>query len=94
MPLYCAGAQLVAHYPVSAIANGAGLNITCMSYLDHIDFGVVADREQVDDAWPFMDALRDAVDELDEAVLGKPAKRRTKRPAPAPPKASRPKSAS
>jgi WS/DGAT/MGAT family acyltransferase len=82
VPLYMAGAQLVAHYPVSAIAHGAGLNITCMSYLDHIDFGVVVDREQVDDAWPFIDHLRDALDEFDEVVCGKRPKRGKRPPAP------------
>src|SRR5918999_3728936 len=43
-PLYCAGAQLQANYPVSAIVDGVGLNITVLSYRDHIDFGIVADR--------------------------------------------------
>src|SRR3954469_3923571 len=57
-PLYLAGAQLQAHYPVSVVVDGVGLNITVMSYRDHLDFGIVADREQVDGsgrcstAWP------------------------------------------
>jgi diacylglycerol O-acyltransferase / wax synthase len=84
IPLYMGGAQLVAHYPVSAIAHGAGLNITCMSYLDHVDFGVVVDREQVDDAWPLMDGLRDALGELDEVICGKRRGGRRTRPAPVP----------
>jgi diacylglycerol O-acyltransferase len=33
IPLYCAGARLVANYPVSVITDGMGLNITVMSYL-------------------------------------------------------------
>ena len=32
VPLYFAGAQLLAYYPVSAIADGQALNITVMSY--------------------------------------------------------------
>jgi diacylglycerol O-acyltransferase / wax synthase len=71
MPLYCAGARLEGHYPVSAIADGVGLNITCMSYLDHIDFGIVVDYEMVDDAWPLMDAHRAALEELDAVVTGR-----------------------
>ena len=56
------------------ITDGVGLNITCMSYLDHVDFGVVVDRDQVDDAWPLMDALHDALAEFDEVICGrKPA---------------------
>jgi diacylglycerol O-acyltransferase / wax synthase len=63
-PLYCAGARLLANYPVSAVTDGMGLNITVMSYEDRIDFAVVADREQVPDAWPLMDAIGDALKEL------------------------------
>ena len=70
-PLYCAGATMTANYPVSVIAEGVGLNITCMSYLDHVDFGIVVDREQVEDAWPLMDALRDALAEFDEVICGR-----------------------
>jgi diacylglycerol O-acyltransferase / wax synthase len=70
VPLYCAGAEMVANYPVSVIADGVGLNITCMSYLDHIDFGIVVDRDMIDDAWPLMDAVREALDEFDETICG------------------------
>jgi diacylglycerol O-acyltransferase len=69
-PLFAAGAKLEAHYPVSVIVDGAGLNITCLSYRDHIDFGIVADREQVEDAWPLMHAVAAGVAELDEAICG------------------------
>jgi hypothetical protein len=68
MPLYLAGAQLQAHFPVSVITDGVGLNITCMSYMDHVDFGVVVDREMAEDAWEFMDRLRDALEELDAVI--------------------------
>jgi diacylglycerol O-acyltransferase / wax synthase len=71
MPLYCAGARLEGHYPVSAIADGVGLNITCMSYRDHIDFGIVVDRDMVDDAWPLMEAVEHALAEIDEVICGK-----------------------
>jgi hypothetical protein len=69
-PLYLAGAELVASYPVSVILDGVGLNITVMSYMGHLDFGIVADREQLDDAWPLMMRLRDALEELDDAICG------------------------
>jgi len=67
-PLYLAGARLVAHYPVSVVTDGAGLNITCMSYLDRIDFGLVGDRDQLDDGWALMGAIEGALAELDEAA--------------------------
>jgi diacylglycerol O-acyltransferase / wax synthase len=69
-PLYCAGAQLQANFPVSAVVPGVGLNITVLSYRDHIDFGIVADREQVDDNWSIMRSASEALDELEEVVLG------------------------
>jgi WS/DGAT/MGAT family acyltransferase len=71
VPLYLAGAELQAHFPVSVITDGVGLNITCMSYRDHIDFGVVVDRDMVDDAWDLMDALEHAMDELDGVICGR-----------------------
>ena len=44
-----AGARLEANYPVSVITDGMGLNITVMSYMGHMDFGIVADRDQMPD---------------------------------------------
>ena len=80
IPLYCAGATLEAHYPVSVILDGVGLNITVMSYMGHLDFGIVADYQQVDDVWPMIDGLSVALEEL--AGLVKPANgRRASRPA-------------
>jgi diacylglycerol O-acyltransferase / wax synthase len=67
-PLYCAGARLVAHYPVSVITDGMGLNITAMSYDGHIDVGVIADRDQVADVWCLVDWLDDAISELEKAA--------------------------
>jgi hypothetical protein len=58
-PLYCAGARLVANYPVSVITDGMGLNITVMSYLGHLDFGIIADRRQMPDVADLMGWLDD-----------------------------------
>jgi hypothetical protein len=57
IPLYCAGARLEANFPVSVITDGMGLNITVMSYLGGLDFGIVADREQMRDVWCLIDWL-------------------------------------
>ena len=70
-PLYCAGAQLQANFPVSVVIDGVGLNMTVMSYRDHVDFGIITDRDQVDDAWALMDGTAAALDELETAVCGK-----------------------
>jgi diacylglycerol O-acyltransferase len=68
-PLYCAGAELQAAFPMSVIVDGVGLNITVLSYRDHIDVGVVADRDQVDDTWSMVEGMELALDELETAVL-------------------------
>ena len=69
-PLYMAGAELVANYPVSVIMDGVGLNITVLIYRGHLHFGIVADREQIDDAWPLMRKLAEGLDEIDDTICG------------------------
>jgi WS/DGAT/MGAT family acyltransferase len=68
-PLYCVGARMVAHYPVSVITDGLGLNITVMSYCGSLDFGIVADREQMRDVWQLIPWLRESLDELAPATI-------------------------
>ena len=63
--LYCAGAELVSNFPVSVIVDGVGLNITVVSYKDRVDFGIVGDREQIDDAWAFLEGAAHALQELE-----------------------------
>jgi diacylglycerol O-acyltransferase len=70
-PLYCAGAELQAIYPLSVLIHGVGLNMTVMSYRDHMDFGIIADRDQVDDVWSLMDGTAGALEELEEVICGK-----------------------
>lgn len=67
-PLYVAGAQLRASYPMGPIFDGGGLNITVMSYLDSLDFGLLVCPELVPEAWTLADALHDALEELKKAV--------------------------
>jgi diacylglycerol O-acyltransferase / wax synthase len=68
IPLYQAGARMEAHYPISVITDGMGLNITVMSYCGSLDFGIVADREQVADVWSLIGWLTDALEELRPAA--------------------------
>ena len=63
-PLYCAGARVEALYPVSVVTNGMGLNITVMSYCGHLDFGIVADREEIPNVWALIEWLRESLEEL------------------------------
>jgi WS/DGAT/MGAT family acyltransferase len=63
-PLYMAGAKLVSNFPVSVITDGMGLNITVMSYNGRMDFGIVADRDQMPDVQRLMGWLQDELDAL------------------------------
>jgi diacylglycerol O-acyltransferase len=63
--LYCAGAELLSNYPLSVIVDGVGLNITVVSYKNRVDFGIVGDREMIDDAWSFLEGAQHALAELE-----------------------------
>ncbi len=67
-PLYTAGARMLHYYPVSTILDGQGLNITVQSYLDSLDFGLVACRELVPDLWDLADAIVDDLSQLGKAA--------------------------
>jgi diacylglycerol O-acyltransferase len=54
-PLYMGGARMKHFYPVSTVADGVGLNITVQSYMDTLDFGLVACRELVPDLEDLVD---------------------------------------
>jgi diacylglycerol O-acyltransferase / wax synthase len=51
------------------IVDGVGLNITVVSYKNRVDFGIVGDREQIDDAWAFLDGAARALQELERTGL-------------------------
>ncbi len=83
IPLYMAGARLEANYPISVVTDGMGLNITVMSYLGGLDFGIVADREQMPDVWSLVQWLRESMQELKPKAAKKPALRASAKPTPA-----------
>jgi WS/DGAT/MGAT family acyltransferase len=66
--LYFAGAKMTNYIPVSTIADDMGLNITVHSYLDRLDFGLIADRELVPDLWDLVDLHIDEIGVLFEAT--------------------------
>ena len=49
VPVYLCGARLLAHYPMSVVTDGQGLNITVVGYLGQLHFGLVSCRELVPD---------------------------------------------
>lgn len=67
-PLYSAGAKLKGIYPLSAITDGVGLNMTLMSYNGNLDFGLLADWDMVPDIWNLIIALTDELNDLKKAA--------------------------
>ena len=49
LPLYLAGARVRGYYPLSALTDGQGLNVTVCSLDGGMHFGLIADRELVPD---------------------------------------------
>jgi diacylglycerol O-acyltransferase len=66
-PLYFAGAKLVALYPLGPIFDGAALNITVVSYMDQLFFGLIGCRETVD-VWAIARDIPEAFAELSKAA--------------------------
>jgi diacylglycerol O-acyltransferase / wax synthase len=70
IPLYFAGAQLVALYPLGPIFDGAALNITVVSYLDTLYWGFHTSPEVMPRVWDLAHAVPEALKELTNAVEG------------------------
>lgn len=68
VPLYLAGAELKAYYPVSIVTHGLALNITIVSYNGTLDFGLVACRKTMPDLRKFAKHLESAHRELLDKV--------------------------
>lgn len=66
--LYLGGAEMLAYYPVSAVTDGQGLNVTVVSYKDHLDFGLISCRELVPDVWDLHAAFDESLAELVRAA--------------------------
>jgi len=76
-PMYFAGSKVTATFPVSIASHGCALNITVSSYVDRLDFGLVACKVAVPDV---QDIANDIVEEfklLKQAVMdeGEPKNR-------------------
>jgi diacylglycerol O-acyltransferase / wax synthase len=67
-PLYIGGARTTGMFPMSIITPGSGINVTCISYVDEVDFGFTLDPAVFSDPWPLVDALRDVLDAYLEHV--------------------------
>ena len=67
-PLYFRGARLDASYPMSIPVHGLALNITCMSYAGHLNFGFIGCRDTLPHLQRLAVYYGDAVAELERAV--------------------------
>jgi diacylglycerol O-acyltransferase / wax synthase len=67
-PLYIAGARMIATYPIGPIMDGGAINMTVMSYMDSLDFGLHVCPDLVPDPWILADGLHDALEELKKTV--------------------------
>ena len=76
VPVYMCGARLIAHYPVSVVTDGQGLNITLVGYLGQLHFGLVSSRELI----PDIDTLAGYLPE-ELALLAEAAEKRGAGPA-------------
>jgi WS/DGAT/MGAT family acyltransferase len=63
-PLFCAGSRVEAMYPVGPIAEGVGLNVTVFSYLDQLQFGLLACRKLLPELDDLAVSIDDALGEL------------------------------
>lgn len=85
VPVYLAGARVETLYPMSVISPGIALNITCVGYVDKLDFGLTLDPDAIPDSWSLMDDLEAALQQY--LKLAQPVKKAKKKPAAAAKKA-------
>ena len=95
VPMYMAAARMEKMYPMSILTPGIGINFTCISYEDNMDFGVVVEPDLVPRQEALASGLEAALEEYLALSRPKPATRRKKvakpRKSPTPGK-TRPKS--
>ena len=67
-PLYSAGAKVLGIWPLGPISDGAGLNITVMSYMGSVNFGLVSCPEIAGDLEALAGYITEAVEDLLKAA--------------------------
>ncbi|MBC7174246.1 MAG: wax ester/triacylglycerol synthase family O-acyltransferase, partial [Polyangiaceae bacterium] len=71
-PLFFAGARVDAIYPIGPVLEGAGLNVTVMSYRDWVDFSLIVDSTLMPDVWDLAAHVDEAFRTLYAAAVGRP----------------------
>jgi WS/DGAT/MGAT family acyltransferase len=67
-PLYLGGSQLLGMFPLGPVMDGMGLNITIMSYMGVLYWGLASDARAVPRLWDIAAAIPHALTELMEAA--------------------------
>jgi WS/DGAT/MGAT family acyltransferase len=67
-PLYLSGSQLLGMFPLGPVMDGMGLNITIMSYMGVLYWGLASDARAVPRLWDIAAAIPHALTELMEAA--------------------------
>ncbi len=68
-PVYFGGAVMERAYPMGPAMEGAGLNVTVLSYRESIDIGFMVCDDLMPDVWDLADDVEPAFTELREAIL-------------------------
>lgn len=58
LPLYFAGARLESTHALGPLFDGVGLNVTVLSYVDSLDFGIATCPDMVEDPWRMVEGIR------------------------------------
>jgi WS/DGAT/MGAT family acyltransferase len=67
-PLYMSGAKMVAMYPMGPLNDGAGLNMTLISYLGQVHFGLVACPDMLPDVGHLAELIPESLAQLKKAA--------------------------
>ena len=67
IPVYLAGARMEAQIALGPLS-GSAMNVTLLSYCDHVNIGINIDPAAVPDVDVFMECLRTAYDDLLDLV--------------------------
>jgi diacylglycerol O-acyltransferase / wax synthase len=81
-PLYFRGAELLSIFPASIVTHGQALNITCESYAGTMNFGFTGCHTSLPSMQHLAVYAADALQELEDAILPKPAAAKKKANAP------------